>query len=222
MENPVSNNFESSPDPAAQGGPLHNPQQSDYPAYDNDATQMMAELPNVPAFMLAENAPAAVSQSLGTAMPPSQLSAIPMLRPQRSGPVDTGAPIDETPRTVIADGLRFVGNAVLCSTCSISGHVQGDLKQSRGMQTAVVVTETGHVIGDIVAHQISVMGCTEGTLDAAGGSVSLHNSASVAGHVRYSRIQVNGADLNATLERVLVKKSEDDATGQGGVAAQGY
>lgn len=222
MENPVSNNYESSPDPALQGGsdsalPLPN-----YQAYDNDATQVLADAPNVPAFMLAENAPVAVSQPLGSAMPPSQLSAIPMLRPQRSGPVDTGAPIDETPRTVIADGLRFVGNAVLCSTCSISGHVQGDLKQARGMQTAVVVTETGHVIGDIVAHQISVMGCTEGTLDAAGGSVSLHNSASVAGHVRYSRIQVNGADLNATLERVLAGKPAAGAAAQGMSSAQGY
>jgi hypothetical protein len=39
-------------------------------------------------------------------------------------------------------------------------------------------------------------------LDSGQGEVSLHDSASVHGLVRYGRIQVNGADLNATLERV--------------------
>ncbi|MGY8905525.1 MAG: bactofilin family protein [Burkholderiales bacterium] len=175
---------------------------TDYPAYDMDATQQAAT-PNVPAFMLADNA-AQISQPMGAALPPSQLANIPMLQPQRT--VGAGGAQD-TPRTVIADGLRFVGNAQLASTCSISGHVQGDLKQAHNQLTAVVVTETGHVIGDIVANQISVMGRTEGTLDAAGGTVALHDSASVSGHVRYSRIQVNGADLNATLERVATPKN---------------
>lgn len=169
-----------------------------YPAYDIDATQQVA----VPAFMLAENA-AKITQEMGSALPPAELASVPMLMPQR----DPAAAEDpEAARTVIAEGLRFTGNAQLASACSISGHVIGDLKQAPPHLTAVVITETGHVIGDIVANKISVMGRTEGTLDAAGGSVALHDSASVSGHVRYSRIQVNGADLNATLERVAAAK----------------
>jgi hypothetical protein len=43
-------------------------------------------------------------------------------------------------------------------------------------------------------------------LDSGEGEVALHDTASVHGLVRYGRIQVNGADLNATLERVAVSK----------------
>jgi hypothetical protein len=46
------------------------------------------------------------------------------------------------------------------------------------------------------------MGHTEGILDSGQGEVSLHDTADVHGLVRYGRIQVNGASLNATLERV--------------------
>ena len=61
--------------------------------------------------------------------------------------------------------------------------------------------------GDITAQKISVMGHTDGVLDSGEGEVSLHDTASVHGLVRYGRIQVNGADLNATLERATVKKT---------------
>ena len=67
----------------------------------------------------------------------------------------------------------------------------------------VMITETGSVVGDITAQRISVLGYTEGVLDAGQGEVSLQATARVHGRVRYGRIQVNGADLNATLERVM-------------------
>jgi cytoskeletal protein CcmA (bactofilin family) len=69
------------------------------------------------------------------------------------------------------------------------------------------VTESGRVKGDISADKISVMGQTDGLLDAGSGQVTLHDVSVVKGHVRYGRIQVNGADLNATLERVAPDKS---------------
>lgn len=109
------------------------------------------------------------------------------------------------PRSEIADGLNFAGNAVLTGVCTVKGRVQGNLTQAADARITVVVTETGHVKGDIVADQISVMGRTEGLLDATGGSVSLHDSANVSGHVRYFRLQVNGSELNATLERAPSK-----------------
>ena len=149
--------------------------------------------------------------------PPSQSPAVVALGskmpvPARKVPVlgsggqPGAAPVQVTDeakqaRSEIADGLNFVGNAVLHGVCTIKGHVEGNLKQAPGTKGAVIVTETGYVKGDIVADQISIMGRTEGLLDATGGSVSLHDSANVSGHVRYFRIQVNGSELNATLER---------------------
>ncbi len=104
--------------------------------------------------------------------------------------------------STIAEGMVFQGNALLSGPCSVSGKVLGNLTQAPGANIAVVISETGQIEGDVRAHKISVMGRTSGTLDASGGSVALNDTASVSGHVRYSRLQVSGADLNATLERV--------------------
>ena len=100
-----------------------------------------------------------------------------------------------------------MGNAILRGPCSIAGNVQGNVTQAPNTQVAVVVTQTGRVTGDITAQKISVMGKTNGILDSGQGEVTLHDSASVEGLVRYGRIQVNGADLNATLERVPMNKT---------------
>ncbi len=142
-----------------------------------------------------------IEVDVGNAMPPSQPSSLPLLQadPQPAPMLDAGD--SSTARSMVAEGMRFVGNAELRGPFSIGGHVEGNIKQAPNAQVAVVVTETGRVKGDITAHKISVMGHTDGILDSGQGEVSLHDTASVHGLVRYGRIQVNGADLNATLER---------------------
>ncbi|MBA4214276.1 MAG: hypothetical protein C0449_14480 [Polaromonas sp.] len=139
-------------------------------------------------------------------MPPSQPAHLPLLQTAvQATPV--GEPQEGGPgRSMIAEGLHFVGRALLKGPCSVAGHVEGNLTQAGDAVVAVVVTETGRVLGDITAQKISVMGRTEGILDAGQGEVALHDTASVHGLVRYGRIQVNGADLNATLERVAIQK----------------
>jgi cytoskeletal protein CcmA (bactofilin family) len=150
--------------------------------------------------------PTAMEVDVGRAMPPPQTANVPTLHDQP--PVLT-APVAGTlavGHSMVADGMSFVGNAWLKGPCSVGGRFEGNLTQAEGLQVAVVVTETGHVKGDITAQKISVMGRTEGVLDSGEGEVALHDTASVHGLVRYGRIQVNGADLNATLERVAVSK----------------
>jgi cytoskeletal protein CcmA (bactofilin family) len=149
-----------------------------------------------------QDMPQALEVDVGRAMPPAMAQNIPMLQSFEGDQ----APIDATDatasRSMLADGIHFVGNALLRGPFSVAGQIDGNLTQADGIQVSVVVTETGRVKGDITAHKISVMGHTDGVLDSGQGEVSLHDSASVHGLVRYGRIQVNGADLNATLERV--------------------
>ncbi|WP_291010291.1 polymer-forming cytoskeletal protein [Hydrogenophaga sp.] len=139
-----------------------------------------------------------LSVDVGTAMPTSLAAQMPVLgSPQLNVDGESGQP-----RSLLADGMHFVGNAILRGPFSVAGQVDGNLQQANDTLTSVVVTETGRVKGDITAHKISVMGHTEGILDSGQGEVSLHDTADVHGLVRYGRIQVNGASLNATLERV--------------------
>ena len=104
--------------------------------------------------------------------------------------------------STLGEGLSFVGSARIDGSLTVSGEVQGDIELDGGGTGHVTVTQTGNVVGDIRAKNISVLGQTVGTLDAAGGRVSLHDTASVSGRIRYTHLQVNGADLNAQLERV--------------------
>ena len=142
--------------------------------------------------------------SVGNAMPWSRGKGMPVLRPQMQPATETTEDAPESAQNVskVAAGIRFTGNAILRGPCSIAGIVEGNLTQAADAQASVVVTETGRVTGDITAQKISVMGQTQGTLDSGQGEVTLHATAHVQGLVRYRRIQVNGADLNATLERV--------------------
>jgi len=134
---------------------------------------------------------------VGKAMPPTLPARLPILEAQfPAGDGETAVV-----RSLLAEGMEFVGNATLRGPFSVAGQVEGNLTQAHDALASIVVTETGRVKGDITAHRISVMGHTEGTLDAGQGEVSLHDTADVHGVVRYGRIQVNGANLNATLER---------------------
>lgn len=139
---------------------------------------------------------------MGQAMPDVQ--RIPTLLPQMQAvlPAADTAPMAASRVSTLGQGLSFVGSARIDGSLTVAGEVQGDIELAGSGSGHVTVTQTGTVVGDIRARNISVLGQTVGTLDAAGGRVSLHDTASVSGRIRYTHLQVNGADLNAQLERV--------------------
>jgi cytoskeletal protein CcmA (bactofilin family) len=150
--------------------------------------------------------------SLGQAMP--DVLKTPVLtqvetfdEPLKVADVVTSTPAAETKKAgklcMIEEGVTFTGNAALQGTCTIAGQLIGNLKEQAGATSQIVITETGSVKGDIFSHKVSVMGTYSGTIDASGGSVDLHAKSVVSGHIRYGQLQVNGADLNATLERAV-------------------
>ena len=149
----------------------------------------------------AVSAPRSVEVPVGTALPSSAAMRLPTLTTEAQGDNTPDAASER--QSLIAEGVNFVGNAQLTGVCSVGGKVEGNLVQSSGHSITVIVTESGYVKGDIIASNISIMGQTEGLLDATGGAVTLHDASRVSGHVRYKRLQVNGADLNATLEKAV-------------------
>lgn len=150
-----------------------------------------------------------VDVAVGAALPSSATGRLPTLNSTAQGLARRDG--DNSGQCLIAEGLNFVGNAQLSGVCSVSGSVTGNLVQAPGQHITIVITETGAVTGDIVATTISVMGHTDGLLDASGGSVTLHDASRVSGHVRYNRLQVNGAELNATLEKAASGESRPAA-----------
>lgn len=113
--------------------------------------------------------------------------------------------------STLAAGMGFVGRIQLTGSLTVGGTIEGPViaMTERGGNSHVIVAETGVVRGDIIARNITVQGRTSGLLDAPGGRVTLHDGSVVEGRVRYTTLQVNGADLNAQLERV---RPESDPT----------
>ena len=145
--------------------------------------------------------PAGVAVPMGAPMPVVERVPVLLEGQETAAPAVQG---DEPSRhSMIGQGLSFTGSADIVGSITIAGEVLGDVRVAESATAGhVTVTETGTVVGDVRARNISVLGSTEGLLDAGGGKVSLHSSASVSGRIRYTHLQVNGADLNAQLERV--------------------
>ncbi len=139
--------------------------------------------------------------SLGAAMPDS--GAIPVLT-ETSNFQQSGISVK---RCMIESGLSFTGTVTADGTCTIAGHLIGNMHEKASGELQVVISESGNVQGDIYASKVSVMGACQGTVDASGGSVDLHPNSVVKGHIRYGQLQVNSAELNATLERSTEKKN---------------
>ena len=137
--------------------------------------------------------------SLGAAMPDS--GAIPVLT-ETSNFQQSGISVK---RCMIESGLSFTGTVTADGTCTIAGHLIGNMHEKASGELQVVISESGEVEGDIFASKVSVMGACQGTVDASCGSVDLHPNSVVKGHIRYGQLQVNGAELNATLERCTEK-----------------
>ena len=159
-----------------------------------------------PADAAADNAPAPWVP-LGQTMP--EVDRVPTLQPALQAVKNLDAVASHS---TLASGLSFTGSARIIGSVTVAGEVQGDLVLQGSPDGHVTVTETGTVVGDITAPNISVLGQTEGLLDASGGRVTLHETASVSGRIRYTQLQVNGADLNAQLERV---RKDGEGAGRG-------
>lgn len=144
---------------------------------------------------------AGVAVPMGQAMPVVERVPVLLEGQEAAAPAPLG---DEPSRhSMIGHGLSFTGSIDIAGSLTIAGELLGDVRVAETATAGhVTVTESGTVVGDVRARNISVLGSTEGLLDAGGGKVSLHSSASVAGRIRYTHLQVNGADLNAQLERV--------------------
>ena len=136
---------------------------------------------------------------LGKPLPSATSDDIPLLEPDAPA---AAAATGGARHSQLEEGMQFRGKAVISDSLSVGGDFEGSISAADQRESSVVVSETGRVQGDISAAKISVLGHTEGRLDAGTGEVALHDSATVMGTVRYGRIQVNGANLNATLERV--------------------
>jgi cytoskeletal protein CcmA (bactofilin family) len=81
-------------------------------------------------------------------------------------------------RTVIAEGLKIVGNVTAEGLVEIDGQIEGELTC-----TTLIISRNGHIKGPIHAEQLVVDGTVEGPVQ--GGNVVLKSQAHVVGDIRH-------------------------------------
>src|SRR4249920_1076533 len=85
--------------------------------------------------------------------------------------------------TVIAEGLKIVGNVTAEELVEIDGQVEGELTC-----TSLIISRNAHIKGPIQAKELVVDGTVEGPVE--GGHVILKSQAHVVGDVRHQSLAI--------------------------------
>jgi len=86
-------------------------------------------------------------------------------------------------RSHIAEGMSITGDIVAEIDLFLEGRLEGNLRCR-----TVVIGETGHLAGTILAQEVLIDGSVEGDIDAK--TVRLNITASVMGNVRHEVIEI--------------------------------
>jgi cytoskeletal protein CcmA (bactofilin family) len=87
--------------------------------------------------------------------------------------------------TVIAEGLKIVGNVTAEGLVEVNGQIEGELHC-----TSLVITRGAHVTGIVVAERVVVDGNVEGPIQ--GGEVILKSQAHVVGDIHHRSLAIEG------------------------------
>lgn len=116
-------------------------------------------------------------------------------------PVTTST-VKSVPSIISAD-LRIVGDLNSDGEIQIDGTIDGDIRTK-----SLLVGETAHIKGEIVADKIQVHGKITGQIKAR--SVTLARSAHVVGDILHEDLAIeNGAFLEGHCKRLVDKKELD-------------
>jgi len=137
---------------------------------------------------------------LGPALP--DMRALPTLgAAQVLHPAPDSRPTGQ--HSLLGADWEFEGQARIAGSLTVAGVWRGRLDATPAQgEGHVIITESGRLQGELQARSLSVLGHADGLLQASG-RVTLHASAVVSGQVRYGQLQVNGAELNARVERLV-------------------
>jgi cytoskeletal protein CcmA (bactofilin family) len=98
-------------------------------------------------------------------------------------------------RSVFAQDLVVEGDATSSGPIEVQGNVVGSLRAPE-----IIVAESGHVEGSVVAYDLVVLGAVSGTVSAR--NVQLAPSAVVQADVIHEQIAIEaGAELEGRLQR---------------------
>ena len=119
--------------------------------------------------------------------------------------VESNPVVKSSPPSIISADLKIVGDLNSNGEIQIDGAVDGDIRTK-----SLLVGETAHIKGEIVADSVFVHGSISGQIKSR--SVNLAKTAHVVGDILHEDLVVDaGAFLEGHCKHVVAKKEQPDA-----------
>lgn len=108
--------------------------------------------------------------------------------------------------SIIADGMRVVGEVASAGDVQVDGVLEGDVRAG-----TLTVGPSGQIVGEVAAERVAVSGAVTGRIRAR--SVSLSKTARVRGDIAHESLSIEaGAAFEGQVTRMEEKKmGADDA-----------
>ena len=120
-----------------------------------------------------------------------------------SGKADNQQPQRTAPPSIISSDLHIVGDLSSNGELHIDGIVDGDIRGK-----IVLVGETAHIKGEIIADLLTIHGTTSGQIKAR--SVNLMKTAHVTGDILHEDLSIEtGAFLEGHCKRLNAKREHE-------------
>ena len=122
--------------------------------------------------------------------------------------------------SLIAAGVEIVGDVIVTDGVRIDGHVVGNVLSSPDARGLLVLSEKGHIGGNVQMHDAVINGTICGDIEVAN-FIELQPNAHVTGVIRYRALQMAcGARVEGRLEFVADRTEERSATPSNVVSLQ--
>lgn len=119
--------------------------------------------------------------------------------------VESKPVVKSSPPSIISADLKIVGDLSSDGEIQIDGAVDGDIRTK-----SLLVGETAHIKGEIVADSVFVHGTISGQIKSR--SVNLAKTARVVGDILHEDLAIDaGAFLEGHCKRMVEKKEQPDA-----------
>jgi cytoskeletal protein CcmA (bactofilin family) len=106
-------------------------------------------------------------------------------------------------KSLIADGSQITGNIVFTDGLRVDGDVIGNIRAKDDLASILVISETAHVSGEIVADHIIINGFVKGPVNARL-MLELQPKARIEGDVQYAALEMHqGALITGQLRPIL-------------------
>lgn len=103
-------------------------------------------------------------------------------------------------KSLIAQGTRIEGHVNFADGMRIDGDVKGDVRAQAGTPSLLVVSETAHIQGSLVADHIIINGKVDGPVTATE-LLELQPKAQIVGDVQYKALEMHqGAVITGQLQ----------------------